>query len=72
MKNPPKNSPIPIIQKNSDDDDDMLPEYDLSQLSQLDRGKYAQAMLQGYSVTVHHPDGTSTTRHIPPQNAIGA
>lgn len=68
MKNLPKNSPIPIIQKTSDDNDDMLPEYNLTQLGQPVRGKYAQAMRQGYSVTIHHPNGTSTTRHIPPQN----
>jgi internalin A len=53
---------------NVDDDDDMLPEYNFSKLGQPVRGKYAEAMRQGYSVTVHHPDGTSTTRHVPPQN----
>ncbi len=50
------------------DDDDMLPEYDLSQLGPGVRGKHAEAMQQGYSVTVHHEDGTSTTRYIPPNS----
>ena len=49
-------------------DDEMLPEYDFSQLGQPVRGKHAKAMRQGYSVTVHHADGTSTTRQVPPQS----
>jgi hypothetical protein len=45
-----------------DPDDDMLPEYNFSQLKQHGvRGKHAEAMRQGYSVTVHYEDGTSTT-----------
>jgi hypothetical protein len=47
-------------------DDDMLPEYDFNQFGQGVRGKHAEAMRQGYSVTIHHEDGTSTTRHVPP------
>ena len=50
-------------------DDEMLPEYDFSQLEQPVRGKHAKAMRQGYSVTIHHPDGTSTHREFSPQNA---
>ena len=53
---------------NAEPDDEMLPEYDLSQLAQGVRGKYADAMRQGYSVTVHHENGTSTTRHISPDS----
>ena len=50
-------------------DDDMLPEYDLSKIRGV-RGKHAEAMRQGYSVTVHHDDGSSTTRNMPPQDSM--
>ena len=50
-------------------DDEMLPEYDFSQLGQPVRGKHAKAMRQGYSVTIHHPDGTTTHREVSPQDA---
>ena len=50
-------------------DDEMLHEYDFSQLGQPIRGKHAKAMRQGYSVTIHHPDGTSTHRKVSPQDA---
>jgi len=53
---------------NAEPDDEMLPEYDLSHLAQGIRGKYADAMRQGYSVTVHHENGTSTTRCISPDS----
>lgn len=53
------------------DDDDMLPEYDLDGLQGV-RGKYAEAMRQGYSVRVHHTDGTSTTTHHPPNQAMNS
>jgi hypothetical protein len=52
-------------------DDDMLPEYDLSKLCGVS-GKHAEAMRQGYSVTVHHDDGSSTTRHVPPKELMDA
>jgi hypothetical protein len=45
-------------------DDEMLPEYDFSQLGQPIRGKHAKAMRQGYSVTIHHPDGTTIHREV--------
>lgn len=48
-------------------DDEMLPEYDFSQLGQPVRGKHAKAMRQGYSVTIHHPDGTITHREVSPR-----
>jgi hypothetical protein len=57
-------------------DDDMPLEYNFS--GNGIRGKYAQAIRQnGYSITVHHPDGTSTIRHVSPdevkeQNRQGA
>jgi len=53
------------------DDDDMLPEYDFSQSIHGVRGKYAQVMReQGYSITVHHADGTSTTRYVSPSEVL--
>jgi len=45
-------------------DDEMLPEYDLSKLGRDVRGSHAKAMGQGYSITVHNDDGTSTTRFV--------
>jgi hypothetical protein len=55
---------------NNPDDDDMLPEYDLSNRPFV-RGKYAQIIReQGYSVTVHHEDGTSTTRYVSPREVL--
>jgi hypothetical protein len=50
------------------DDDDMLPEYDFSKMGNPVRGKYAQRIREnGYSVTVHHADGTSTTTYTTPE-----
>ena len=49
--------------------DEMLSEYDFSQLGQPVRGKHAKAMRQGYSVTIHQPDGTTTHREVSPQDA---
>jgi hypothetical protein len=46
-------------------DDEMLPEYDFSQLGQPVRGKHAKAMRQGYSVTIHHPDELPTVKFYP-------
>jgi hypothetical protein len=58
----PKDKPHPT------DDDDMLPEYDFSKMGKPVRGKYAQRIHEnGYSVTVHHEDGTSTTTNVTPQ-----
>jgi Domain of unknown function (DUF4926) len=51
-----------------DSTDDMLPEYDFSKMGKPVRGKYAQRIREnGYSVTVNHEDGTSTTTHITPE-----
>jgi hypothetical protein len=58
-------------QNANDDDDDMLPEYDFSGSARGVRGKYAQTIReQGYSVTVHHEDGTSTTRYVSPSEVM--
>lgn len=51
----------------SNPDDDIQPEYDLSKMGKPARGKYAQKIRErGYSITVHHKNGTSTTTYIPP------
>ncbi len=49
----------------SEDDDDMLPEYDFSQQEGV-RGKYYRAYREGHTVTIHHADGRTTTRHYQP------
>jgi len=48
-----------------EDDDDMLPEYDFSKQKGV-RGKYYRAYREGYTVTIHHADGSTTTRHYQP------
>jgi hypothetical protein len=51
------------------DEDDMLPEYHLS--GNGVRGKFAQALREnGYSITIRHPDGSTTTNHVSPQEVI--
>jgi len=48
--------------------DDMRPEYDFRGGV---RGKHARAMQNGYTVTIHNPDGTTTFQEIQPrQNTI--
>ena len=47
-----------------------MEEYDLSQLKNPIRGKYSQRYQEGYSVTIHHEDGTTTVEHFPKQNDI--
>ena len=45
--------------------DAMRPEYDFTGVSGV-RGKHAAAMRQGYTCTVHHPDGTREITHVRP------
>lgn len=47
------------------DDDDMLPEYDLRG-KKLERGRYAELLKNGYSVSILNEDGTETITHYPP------
>lgn len=42
----------------------MKEEYDFS--SGI-RGKHSRSMQQGYTVTVHHSDGTTEVRQFPPE-----
>jgi hypothetical protein len=46
-------------------DEDLLPEYDFSNGV---RGKHYQQYKTGYSVTIHHEDGTTTTEYFSQQN----
>ena len=48
-------------------DDDMLPEYDFSNAV---RGKYIRQMRQGYTVTIHHEDGSVTTKEYEPKEGF--
>jgi hypothetical protein len=53
-------------EKNRDKrDDDMRPEYDFTDGV---RGKNYRAYRQGHTVTVYHADGTSTVRHVQPDD----
>ncbi len=58
------------IQSESELEDDLRKEYDLSQLKNPVRGKHYQQYQQGHSVTIHHEDGTITTEHFPKQNDV--
>ena len=51
----------------SDDDDEMLPEYDFSTQEGV-RGKYYRAYREGHTVTIHHADGSTTTKQYQPDN----
>ncbi len=51
--------------KNIPEDDDMLPEYDFRGKKGV-RGKYYRAMQQGYTVRIHHEDGTITEKRFSP------
>jgi hypothetical protein len=45
------------------DDDDMLPEYDLSNIKFV-RGKHAHRHGKPCKVTIHNGDGTATVQHF--------
>ncbi len=47
------------------DEDGMLPEYDFSGKN-VKRGKHAEAMRRGYTVTIHNEDGTTTVQRFGP------
>lgn len=48
-----------------DDDDGMLPEYNLAG-KKFVRGKYYKAMQQGYTVRIQHEDGSITEKKYGP------
>jgi len=45
------------------DDDGMLPEYDFSGKTGV-RGKYYQALRQGYTIHITKTDGTTVVQHV--------
>lgn len=47
------------------DEDGMLPEYDFSGKTVV-RGKHAKTMHDGYTVTIHNEDGTTTVKRYGP------
>ncbi len=49
--------------------DDMLPEYDFRGMKGV-RGKYHQAMREGYTITIHKKDGTNIVKEIKPKGTI--
>jgi len=44
--------------------EDIAPEYDFSQGV---RGKHAKAMRDGYTMVIHHSDGTTEVRDVAPR-----
>lgn len=46
--------------------DDVPTEYDFSNMTGV-RGKYYQSLRDGYTIEIHHPDGTTTTRSVAPE-----
>lgn len=55
------------ISKQEEDTDEMLPEYDFSKGT---RGKHYRAYQEGYSVTIHQPDGSSTVQYFKPDKGV--
>lgn len=51
----------------SEENDDMLPEYDFSQGV---RGKHFREYQQGYTVTITHPDGSQTVEQATPDSSV--
>ena len=54
----------PLGDNDSEDSEDMAPEYDFSQGV---RGKHALAMREGYRMVIHHSDGTMEVRDVTPR-----
>lgn len=51
--------------------DELRSEYDLAQLKGRVRGKYAESFASGYSVIIHHPNGTKTVQKFqPPRGSV--
>lgn len=49
------------------ENDEMLEEYDFTGGV---RGKYAEAMQAGYTITIHEEDGTTLVKEVHPQGSI--
>ena len=52
-------------------DDEMRPDYGADFFKRGVRGKYTAALQAGYTVTVHHGDGTATRKVVPPVTTSG-
>ena len=51
-------------------EDDILPEYDLTGKVGV-RGKYSQSLKEnGYTIKVNHADGTTSVRYVPPEGTV--
>ncbi len=51
-------------------DDDRLPDYDFSERVGV-RGQYSHALRQGYTIKIHHLDGTTLVQHgIRPEGTV--
>lgn len=59
MKRP---KPKPAVSE----DDDMLPEYDFTGQRGV-RGRYYRAYREGYTVTIHQPDGSTVVERVAPE-----
>lgn len=52
------------------DDDDLLPEYDFTQMKGGVRGKYYQGYREGHSVTIHKTDGTTVVQNFKVEDGV--
>ncbi len=57
------------MKKSNAAQEEMLPEYDLQSMKGV-RGKYYQAMRDGYTITIHKEDGTTLVKEVKPETAI--
>lgn len=57
------------IRKNTLAEDEMLPEYDFRGMKGV-RGKYAQAMRQGYTITIYKEDGSTLVKEVKPKGMV--
>ncbi len=64
------NNPPLSLDAHDLDDDDMLPEYDFSQGVRNNQQRAERIRKYGDSVTIHHADGTFTTRQVAPNEMI--
>jgi hypothetical protein len=55
--------------KSIHDQDEMRSEYDLRGSKGV-RGKYHQAMRDGYTITIHKKDGTTAVKEVKPKRTI--
>lgn len=49
------------------DSEEMLPEYEFTGGA---RGKHVRAYRQGYTITIHYPDGATAVHHVQPEAGV--